>query len=121
MSTVSIAGCGNQASGLYAAFSFDRIKTNQIQGDMFEYRKVVRRVFCARAHLVVVEGDVHGPVQPVFNAPVGPDSVAEASGVGCQTADIETLLDGCFSLDKALALKARKKFRYDPIIMRSEH
>src|SRR5437016_4820603 len=82
---------------------------------MFEHGEVVGCVPCASAHLVVVEADVHGPMQPVFNAPMRTDRVAEASGIGFQTADIETLLEGRFSLENALALKHCKRLQFWPL------
>ncbi len=61
---------------------------------MFEHGQIVRRGPCSRAHLVVAEGHVHGPVQAVLDGPVGANGVGDAPGVGSQAADVEALFAG---------------------------
>lgn len=51
---------------------------------MFEYGEVVRGGLGAGAHLVVVERDIHDPVQSVLNGPVRADDLADAPASGAR-------------------------------------
>ena len=55
----------------------------------------------AGAHLVVVEADIHGPVQAVLDGPMGTDGAGDAGCVGSQTAEVEALLAGGLVADPA--------------------
>jgi hypothetical protein len=48
------------------------------------------------SHLVVVERDIHSPVEAVFDRPVGAHGVGDSPSVRRQAADIETPLVGGF-------------------------
>jgi hypothetical protein len=78
---VGVGGGGDESSGFHAAFSFDRIEPDEIEGDVFEHGQVVSCGPGAGAHLVVVEGYIHGPVQAVLDGPVGTDSLGDARGI----------------------------------------
>lgn len=50
---------------------------NKVESGMFKDGKVKGHVFVTRTGKVVMEGDVHDPVQIVFNAPVAARGVED--------------------------------------------
>jgi len=103
-----IGSGGDDSSRLNASFSFDRIEPNQVEGDVLEHGKVVRGGFGTGAHLVVVEGHIHDPVQSVLDRPVRADRLTDAFGIGGQAADIQAQLMGCFVAHRALRFEHRE-------------
>ena len=67
MGAVVVACGGDDTSGFDSAFSFHRIHADQIQGELFQRGQIMRGVACAGAHLVVVEGNIHAPMQAILH------------------------------------------------------
>lgn len=66
LSAVEIRGGGDESPGFDAAFSFDRIESDEVEGNVLEYGQIMSRGFGPGTHLIVIEGHVHGPVQTVL-------------------------------------------------------
>ena len=49
---------------------------------MFDGGHVCRPIVGSQAHQVVMEDDIHNPVQPVFDVPMGTHGRGEAPGRG---------------------------------------
>ena len=93
MFAIVIRSSGDESTGLDAAFAFDRVKADEVKGDVFENGQVMGGVPGTGAHLVVGEGDIHAPVQSIFHGPMRPNCCKQSLGVGGQTADVEAPLD----------------------------
>jgi hypothetical protein len=102
---IGIGGGGDESPGFDAAFAFDRVQSDEIEGDVSEHGQVVSRCLGTSTHLVVVEGHIHAPVQAVLDGPVRTDGVGNAMGVGSQTADVEALFTGSLVADGALGFE----------------
>ncbi|GHU22350.1 hypothetical protein FACS189488_02720 [Betaproteobacteria bacterium] len=63
------------------------------------------RMAGAGAHLIVGEGGIHAPVQPVLDAPVSADGGQQSLCIGGQAAQIETAFDTRFALDLAFGFE----------------
>ena len=68
--TVFVRSRRNQPTHFDASLAWDRVKADQIQRDVLEDCKIMRRMTGAGAHLVISEGHVHAPVQAILHGPV---------------------------------------------------
>ena len=111
MFAIAIGSCGDETSRPDTALAFDGIQADEIQGEVFENGEVMGSVAGTGTHLVVGEGDIHAPVQAVFHRPMRPNRLAQALGVGWQTADVEAVLDGGLASDATLGLDDRERLQ----------
>lgn len=65
--TVFVRSRRNQPTHFDAPLAWDRVKADQIQRDVLEDGKIMRRMTGAGAHLVISEGHVHAPVQAILH------------------------------------------------------
>ena len=68
--TIGVGGGGHQSSGLDAAFAFDGIETNQVEGNVPKHSQVMSGVAGTGTHLIVGEDDIQAPMQAVLDSPV---------------------------------------------------
>src|SRR5437763_13596257 len=116
LSPVSIASGRDQSSGFDAAFALHRIQTDQVEGDMFEHRKVMGCVTSAGTHLIVLEDHIHTPVQAILNRPVSAYRLTDALGIRGYTADVNSPFPRGLVLDRALRIDHHKGFHFRPLL-----
>jgi hypothetical protein len=92
-----------------------------MERDVLEHGEVVRGGFGAGAHLVVVEGDTHGPVQAVLDRPVGANRVGDAAWVGRQGAEVKPPFAGGFVAEGTLRFEHGEAAQALPLLRLSRH
>jgi len=120
MFAIVIGSGGDESTRADTALAFDGVKADEIQGDVFENGEVVGRVTATGTHLVVGKGDVHAPVQAVFNRPMRPNRLQQTRGISRQASDVEALLDGGLAIDGSLGLDHRERFQIGPLLRPGE-
>jgi hypothetical protein len=58
LGAVVVGGGGDESSGFDAAFAFERIEADKVEGDVLEEGQVVGSVMGTGAHLVIVEDHI---------------------------------------------------------------
>jgi hypothetical protein len=106
--SIGIGRSGDESSRLDFTFSLDWIDSDKVKCDVFEHGQVVGCGLGSDSHLIVVESDVHGRAQAVFDRPVGADCVGGLSSIGSHAADVGALFAGGVFPDGAFRLECRK-------------
>ena len=108
LSAIEIGSSGDKTPCLDAALAFDRVESDQVEGDVFEDGEVMGGMAGTGPHLVIGKGDVHAPVQLILHGPMASHGLCQAFCIGRQATDVETLLKGRFSIDTAFRFDHRK-------------
>lgn len=104
LSAILVGGSGDEATDFDAAFSWDGIEADEVEGEVFEGGEIMSGVAGTGAHLVIGKGDIHAPVELVFDGPVLTNGTSGALGIRGQTGNVETLLDAGLAFDGSLGL-----------------
>ena len=76
----------------------------------------MRGVACAGAHLIVVEGNIHAPMQAILHRPMGAHRGRHPRRVRHQAADVQPLLVRRLASGRALGFDHRKGFQFRPLL-----
>ena len=96
---------------------FNRVKTDEIERDVFKRSQVVGGTTGAGgAHLVVGESNVHAPEQAVLDGPMGANRREQSLSVSRQATDVKASLDRRFALKMALGFNHRKGLQIEPLL-----
>jgi hypothetical protein len=118
LSTKGVGSGGDQTLDLEAPFPLGWGEAQEVQDELTQDGEVLSGVIGTGAHLVIAKDHVHAPVQTVFDAPVLADGLIHSLRVGRQAADVETVLNGGFSLDRPLAGDHRERLQVWPALGR---
>ena len=97
LSAIIVRRGGDQASDLDAALAWDRVKADEIQGEVLQHRQIVRGVLGSRPHLILREGDIPAPMQTVLYPPMGTNRMCRTFCIRRQAGNVVTMFNAGLS------------------------
>ena len=70
MSAIGVGSGCDEASCLNTALSGSRVEADEVQGNVFQDCEVMSSMAGTGTHLIVSKGDIHTPMQAIFDTPM---------------------------------------------------
>jgi hypothetical protein len=109
-----IGGRGDESLDLDAGFAWSGVEAEEEESELFEDGEVMGGIVSAGAHLIVVEDDIHAPVEAILDMPVLSNGGGEARGIWREAGDIEASFGGGLALDGAGGFDHGEGFQAGP-------